>query len=416
MGDEIKKPKEQKQNYVEAGIIKIADDVYNVRVSRRMFVDEHQPHKQFFRRKNNIKGLNQARRVKRELMDELAQEAMKNKGGDVKWSAVREDYHACLEERHRESTLEASTMRNAIQTFDKYTRAWDTKWLSEITSPFLNAFITNDKLKSETEPATRQSLLKFIRGALKIQIIKGRLKYDPTAGLIIRVKKKESYPVSLTHNDIVLLIKYARGLNQEWSDAWADVYEVAYLCGARSGELWSLTWSNVILEGSDKKIKIKYSYDWKTEKTKPTKGKKDRMIPLSPTLEKSLRRLKEKYPNSEYVLPRIPDWKRGEGAEIIRSYLDGLKVDVELETKGEDLEKINFHSLRGSFITNLLLKNEPLIKVMALAGHEDLATTRRYLRAIGSELKGSTDALTLDLEDANGNLIEADFNQKKRQA
>lgn len=415
MSDETKKPKERKHNYVEAGIIKIAEDLYNVRVSRRMFVSDHQPHKQFFRRKNNVRGLNQARRIKRELMDELAQEAMKYDGNDVKWSTVREDYHAYLEERHREETLQASTMRNAIQTFDKYTRAWDEKWLSSITPPFLNAFITDEKLKSETEPATRQSLLKFIRGALKRQVILGRIKYDPTAGLIVRAKKKQSDPISLTHNDVVRLIKYARDLNQEWSDAWADVYEVGYLSGARSGELWSMTWSNVILDGADKKIKIKYSYDWKTEKTKPTKGKKDRIIPLSPTLEKVLRKLKEKYPNSEYVLPRIPDWKRGEGAEIIRGYLDGLKTIVELETKGDDLEKINFHSLRGSFIVNLLLKNTPLIKVMALCGHEDIATTRRYLRSITKELAGSTDVLTL--EEDNGNVIEAQFNgDKKRRA
>ncbi|MFN3454801.1 MAG: hypothetical protein ACK41T_07545 [Pseudobdellovibrio sp.] len=36
-----------------------------------MFVSEHQPHKQFFRRNNNVKGLNQARRGKRELIAEL---------------------------------------------------------------------------------------------------------------------------------------------------------------------------------------------------------------------------------------------------------------------------------------------------------------------------------------------------------
>jgi integrase len=88
--------------------------------------------------------------------------------------------------------------------------------------------------------------------------------------------------------------------------------------------------------------------------------------------------------SDDFVLPRIPDWKNGRAAEVLRSFQSGANVR---ETK--------FHGIRGTFITNLLLSGVPVVKVQTMVGHEDLKTTLLYLRMVGDETKGATDSLSL---------------------
>ena len=61
------------------------------------------------------------------------------------------------------------------------------------------------------------------------------------------------------------------------------------------------------------------------------------------------------------------------------------------------IRETNFHSLRASFITHLLLKRTPVHVVQAMVGHSDLKTTQRYVRFVGSDLDGATDVLAVDL-------------------
>ncbi len=258
--------------------------------------------------------------------------------------------------------------------------------------------ITEDKLRNELEPATRQAILKFIRGVFKRQIVVGRLKNDPTAGLAVKTKKKRSYPTVMTQEEIFKVIDYAKSIDADWAKEWAYVYEVAYYTGARSGELYALKWSDVELDNiGAKRIYIKKSYDWKTETLKNTKGKSDRVVPVNKDLEKVLRELKKKYPNAEFVLPRIPDWKQGKSAEQLKTYQRDL-----------DIKPTKFHSIRATTITNLLLNSMPLVKVQALVGHEEIQTTMLYLASIGDEVQGVTDCLSRE-----DNVVKADFKAKK---
>lgn len=399
MSDETKKQKNQIRNQIEAGIFKVGDDLYNVRVSRRMKVSESASSRQFFRRRNNVKGLNQARRVKRELLDELSMEALKYEGKDVKWKVAREDFHKHLEFRVREGSMSPSTSLTAIGTVDKYTKSWDEKWLSTITPDFIEGFISSDELREQVAVPTRQSILKHIRAVFKRQVTIGRLKNDPTAGLYIKKRKTVSYPTTMTEKEIFKVVSYARDLRAIWSVEWSYVYEVAYYTGARSGELYALEWENVILDGEGiDRILIKKSYDWKTETLKGTKGKKDRVVPVNKPLKKVLKKLKEMYPSSSFVLPRIPDWKQGKSAEVLR----GFQLAV-------GIKPTKFHAIRGSTITNLLIKGQPLVKVQSLCGHDQIQTTMLYLGAIGRDVEDITNCLSL-----TNNLLKADFKNKKK--
>ena len=215
------------------------------------------------------------------------------------------------------------------------------------------------------------------------------MKHNPAMGIYIRGKKKLNYPDVMKHNDMIALIDYAKTVNPEW----ADIYTVAYLTGARSGELFSMKWENV--NWDSRLLVIRESYDWKTEKHQPTKGKKDRTVPINLDLLECFLALRGKY--GEYILPRIQDWKNGKAAQIIRQFQKAIKI-----------RPTKFHGIRGTFITNLLLQGVPVIKVQAMVGHDDLKTTLMYVGMLAEETKGATDVLTLKAVNNVVNLTDAE--------
>jgi len=355
------------------------DGTFDVRVSRRMWMSDSNPHGQVFRRARRVNGIVNAQRKKKKYLDELAMEALKHDGDDTTWGKAKDDYYKYLDKRHAEGTIAYSTKDSTIKTLEKHTKRWDAKWISSFSADFLETFLTDEKLKEELESATRLTLLKYIRGVFKRQVATGRLKHNPAQGILVRVDKKRKYPTVMRHEEVIALIDYAETINPSWS----LVYRTAYLTGARSGELWCIKWEDIDLK--NKILFIKRSYDWKTETEKPTKGKKDRTVPINSSLDACLKELRLKDPTAIYVLPRIADWRNGKAAQIIRGYQQALGI-----------KQSKFHAIRGTFITNLLLNGVPVIKVQAIVGHDDLKTTLLYVGMLGEDTKGATDSLSLE--------------------
>ena len=355
--------------------------IYDVRVYRRIKVDANKPPKQVFKRARNIPSLLQAIQKRTELIEELAQLALKHEGKDATWENACEEYFGKLESRYKDKKISFNTMDTTISTLKKHTAQWNKLWLSDLTSEKVENFINSEDLKKneneKVKSATRVNILKFIRGVFKYMIDKGRMKHNPAMGIYIRGKKKLSYPTVMKHNEMISLIKYAETVNPEW----AFVYTIGYFSGCRSGELFSMKWENV--DWDNKLLFIRENYDWKTETHQPTKGKKDRTIPINKALLECLMKLRGKY--GEYILPRIQDWKNGKAAQIIRQYQKALKI-----------RQTKFHAIRGTFITQMLLQNVPVIKVQAIVGHDQLSTTLLYVGMLAEETRGATEVLTLD--------------------
>ncbi len=367
--------------------------LYDVRVYRRIKVDANKPPKQVFKRARNIPSLMLAIQKRNELMEELAHLALKHEGKDATWENALEEYFGRLDNRYKDKKISFNTMDTTISTLKKHTSHWNKLWLSDFTSDKIESFINSEDLKKNEEEkvkaATRANILKFIRGVFKYMVDKGRMKHNPAMGIYIRGRKKLNYPDVMKHNDMIALIDYAKTVNPEW----ADVYTVAYLTGARSGELFSLKWENV--NWDSRLLVIRESYDWKTEKHQPTKGKKDRTVPINLDLLECFLALRGKY--GEYILPRIQDWKNGKAAQIIRQFQKAIKI-----------RPTKFHGIRGTFITNLLLQGVPVIKVQAMVGHDDLKTTLMYVGMLAEETKGATDVLTLKAVNNIVNLTDAE--------
>ena len=168
---------------------------------------------------------------------------------------------------------------------------------------------------------------------------------------------------------------------------------VSLLTGCRSGELYSLRWSDVDLE--NRTISVSRSWNSKNGFTS-TKNQKSRIVPISEELLQFLKELKLSRGGEEFVLPHLTEWTRGDAAKVIRKFCRSLGIT-----------DIRFHDLRATFITSLLARGESLARVMAIVGHADMETTNVYLRKAGIELRGGTEKLGYKIPNAhNGNVLK----------
>jgi len=138
--------------------------------------------------------------------------------------------------------------------------------------------------------------------------------------------------------------------------ARAVLYMVAGLTGYRRGELLAIRWADVRLDAANPVILLDAS---------KTKGGKDAAQPLTPALVKMLtvwRQIQNPAPDA----PLFPTFNRhARPSEWVR---DDLKA-AGLPTKDAEGRKIDFHSLRVSYISFLANSNTPMKITQRLARH-----------------------------------------------
>lgn len=363
------------------------DGTYSVRISRRFKVDSVRTSHQLFFRRRRIASLSLARKEKRKLEDKMASKALKLTQGDKSWKDARDQFQKYLEARLEDKSIAYSTYDNMTKTLEKHTVQWDRRMLSWFNIEVFETYLNHADLKKDISITTRKNILKFIRQVFKRQIAIGAINHNPTNGVHVRKAMHEidhieadKEPVVMSKEDFYKVLDYAK----VYFPDWAEVYAVGFWSGLRSGELYSLKWNNVVFDPDPKKcrVDVKTSYDWKTERViQMTKGKKDRVVPMNKELIALLKELKLKS-NSEFVLPRIQDWRNGKAAEVIRNMQEAVGV-----------QKTKFHAIRGSFCTALLLAGVAPIIVQKIMGHSSFKTTQYYISIVGMDLAGATDVL-----------------------
>ena len=144
-----------------------------------------------------------------------------------------------------------------------------------------------------------------------------------------------------------------------------DIIMYGYMTGSRRNEIVNQTWENIDFGRMMITIGNNESF--------LTKSKKNRIIPISTALADMLRQkfYKEQIINKlEYVF-RYQD--RKVKSDHVTKYFKRI-----IERYGFD-KKITFHSLRHSFITNLILAGTDINTVKELAGHNNISTTIQYI-------------------------------------
>ena len=335
--------------------------------------------RQVMRRKRWFYNEREAKKAELEFLIEL--EGHKTKITWKKWiDTVMEKYR--LEYRN-------STYHNYRHCLNKwFNPLWDEKFVDDIKPSDVHAAVFEGA--AETSSYTKRGLLKIVKRVFNIAIEEGLVLRNPAVG--IRVKCAEANQAVLNKNEIGVLLREAKKAEHRFYPHWA----LALLTGMRSGELYSLRWTDIdIVTG-----KINISKAWTRYNGEgPTKTAKNRIYPISNECRKFLEELKLKYSkDSEFVLPRLWEWDQGDQAKILKSFCEEIGVTP-----------IKFHDLRATFITQMLNNGVPLSKVMAIVGHSSLKTTQGYLRLSGKDVEGATESLNIELpetEERLDNVVE----------
>ena len=183
----------------------------------------------------------------------------------------------------------------------------------------------------------------------------------------IRTKDEKSLPAVLTREEVIQLLRHVQ------LRRYRIPLKLIYCCGLRVSECLSLTIHDI--DGKGGKLWIRKG-----------KGHKDRMVPLSPTMVKDLRRY---YAFHKHPLLIFPGVGRGRCAleDVARrmqqaprpipvSSLERLLVAARKEL---NIPVCTPHTLRHSFATHLVEAGASLHTVQALLGHSDIDTTMIYL-------------------------------------
>jgi integrase/recombinase XerD len=105
------------------------------------------------------------------------------------------------------------------------------------------------------------------------------------------------------------------------------------------------------------------------------KGKKDRLVTLSPVLLDVLRA----YPKEQEPKPAVYLFEGAEASGVPYSARSAQKIFQMARIKAGILKEVSFHSLRHSFATHVLEKGIDIRYIKKLLGHFSIKTTERYL-------------------------------------
>lgn len=156
------------------------------------------------------------------------------------------------------------------------------------------------------------------------------------------------------------------------------VWTVAVYTGLRSGELRSLRWSDVVLDGADPRLTVRASHDG------PTKSRRSREVPLLPPALTALERWRELRP--------------GIGGAWVFAQADGLRHAAGYRWGWLDWAQlisprpVRFHDLRHTCASHLIQgtwgRALSLTEVGQWLGHRDAKTTTRYAHLAPDGLRG----------------------------
>lgn len=317
-------------------------------------------------RKKGIESLRKAEEAEFEFKRDLAK--LKELGVDLRWSEWLEECKRLMKVQYRPSTLYSYE-----KTLTKWIPVdWQSKDLKSFTKMDLHEFIF-ERMPQGTTVHTRKFVLKIIKRIFQMAVDHGRLDRNPANGMLVKVPESEKKV--LTNAEVEIFLNEAKATNHRFYPIWV----VALFTGMRSGELYALKWADVDYEA--KTISVSKSWSSKNGFTS-TKSQKNRIVPMSEELLQFLKELRLQRGHEEFVLPHLEEWTRGQAANVTKAFCKSLGIT-----------EIKFHDLRATFITNLLARGEPLVRVMATVGHADMETTNVYLRKAGIELQGATDRI-----------------------
>jgi integrase/recombinase XerD len=177
---------------------------------------------------------------------------------------------------------------------------------------------------------------------------------------IPRPKKANQLPKVLSKEEIIRLLKAIENIKHK------TMIMLGYACGLRVSEITGLETKDL---DEDRRLLL----------IRKAKGKKDRIVSISPVMLVMLRQYRLKYTPEKYLF---------EGQYKGTAYSSrSLQIIIESAKNKANINKTgSMHMLRHSFATHLLDKGTDVVFIQRLLGHNDLKTTLRYLHVTNKDL------------------------------
>ena len=253
--------------------------------------------------------------------------------------------------RYSESTI--GTYIDSIQTFLRYYAA---KNLNEITNEDLINF-NNDYILANHYSASYQNQ---IVNAVKL-FFRSVENKQMQPELIHRPKTQRLLPNVLSKEEIKLI------LNAHGNIKHKAMLSLIYSCGLRRSELLHLKLADI---DSKRGLVI----------IRQSKGRKDRIAPLSEKILELLRDYYNAYKPKEWLF----EGQSGKGQYDERSLASVLKQALE---KSNITKPVSLHWLRHSYATHLLENGTDLRYIQEILGHSSSRTTEIYTHVSNKSLQ-----------------------------
>lgn len=244
--------------------------------------------------------------------------------------------------RYSESTI--TTYSEALKSFLVFYRE---KAVADIINDdvivYNNEYILKNNLSASYQNQTVNAIKLFFQTIRETKMLVDK---------IHRPKRAKSLPNVLSKEEVKLILNAHSNIKHK------TMLSLIYSCGLRCGELLALKPVNI-----DSKRNIIL--------LKNAKGKKDRIVPLSPLILEMLREYFKLYKPKTYLF---------EGQNIGMQY-DARSLQLILKQalqKAGIIKPVTLHWLRHSYATHLLESGTDLRYIQELLGHNSSKTTEIY--------------------------------------
>ena len=333
-------------------------------------------------RYKKCKTLKEAQKEERKLLKHALETLAREEARGNNWVRVIDLWEAEATQFGRNpitgKEITPKTIRDSVNMLKSWTKDWlmvPAKEVNKAHGRIILRTAINKGLKKCSIRKIKNTIQTVYDFGIQEGVING-VSHSPVYGISIELPSEEKLPEILTVEEVKKLLIEARSRSHEWYHVWA----LALMTGMRSGELYALRKENINLKTN--LIRITEAWDWHTDKAKSTKAKYWRNAPIASNLKSVIEELYELYPKSEFLLPRLPEWKKGEQARVLRAFCDKIGIT-----------SVKFHTLRACFATHLLASGTNEATVMRIGGWRNFKTFQIYVRLAGVKEQGATEGL-----------------------
>lgn len=280
--------------------------------------------------------------------------------------------------------------------FDKLVAYFGKYRLHEVTVEVADAYTRRERAKDRVKEGIDRDL-RIVKAILNLARRYKRIAENPLAELKCAAKLEMKRPFALSDKQIE---KIYSAIKTKERLKLAYILDFALNTGLRRGELFKLTWQD-ILDGDDIIVRKEIA-----------KGRKERRIPKNARLIKTIEYMFHGR-NNEYATDKGensfgPHWLNPDPEIVLRIITPVVITELVFAEKYygkidglEDLlirvyrdagivrPNLGFHTLRHTFATRLLRSGTDIVTVQRLLGHASIKTTMVYVHPEDSEKRAA---------------------------